>query len=143
MKIKCLQSQEFVIGGFTEPSGSRKGLGALLLGVYDEEGTLRYAGRVGTGFTAQSLKNLRARLSAIEQKRPPFSNPPTGADAQGSHWVKPALVAEVDFNEWTSDGVLRHPSFKGLRKDKPAREVKREVARSESESPGKSGAGRF
>ena len=135
LKIKCLQSQEFVIGGFTEPSGSRKGLGALLLGVYDEDGTLRYAGRVGTGFTAQSLKKLRTRLSAIEQKQPPFANPPTGADAQGSHWVKPALVAEVDFNEWTSDGVLRHPSFKGLREDKPARDVKREVARPSAKVP--------
>jgi bifunctional non-homologous end joining protein LigD len=130
LKIKCLQSQEFVIGGFTEPSGSRKGLGALLLGVYDEEGILRYAGRVGTGFTAESLKNLRARLSATEQKKPLFSNPPKGADAKGAHWVKPTLVAEVDFTEWTSDGVLRHPSFKGLREDKPAVEVKREFVRS-------------
>jgi bifunctional non-homologous end joining protein LigD len=130
LKIKCLQSQEFVIGGFTEPSGSRKGLGALLLGVHDEAGTLQYAGRVGTGFTSESLKDLRARLSAIEQKNSPFSNPPTGTEARGAHWVKPSLVAEVDFNEWTSDGVLRHPSFKGLREDKPAEEVKRESARS-------------
>ena len=130
LKIKCLQRQEFVVGGFTEPSGSRKGLGALLLGVHDKAGTLRYAGRVGTGFTRTSLKDLRARLNAIEQKIPPFSNPPAGADARGAHWVKPALVAEVEFSEWTSDGVLRHPSFKGLREDKPAQEVKREFAHS-------------
>ena len=132
LKIKCLQRQEFVIGGFTEPSGSRKGLGALLLGVHDEAGALRYAGRVGTGFTEESLKDLRARLSALEQKSPPFLNPPTGADARRAHWTKPALVAEVDFNEWTSDGVLRHPSFKGLREDKPAQEVRREFTGSKA-----------
>lgn len=122
VKVKCLKSQEFVIGGFTDPSGSRAGLGALLLGVH-ENGDLLYAGRVGTGFTMQTLKNLRARLNPIVQKAPPFSNPPVG---RGTHWVKPKLVAEVEFTEWTRDGLLRHPSFRGLREDKPAAKITRE-----------------
>ena len=128
LKIKCVKSQEFVIGGFTDPAGSRANLGALLLGVYDDGGDLRYAGRVGTGFNATSLADLRARLDKIERKSTPFSNPPRGADARGVHWVKPDLVGEVVFTGWTSDNLLRHPSFKGLREDKPARKVKREMA---------------
>jgi len=128
LKIKCVKSQEFVIGGFTDPAGSRANLGALLLGVYDDGGDLRYAGRVGTGFNAASLADLRARLDRIERKSTPFSNPPRGADARGVHWVKPDLVGEVVFTGWTSDNLLRHPSFKGLREDKPAEKVKREMA---------------
>lgn len=122
LKVKCLRDQEFVIGGFTEPSGSRSGLGALLVGAYAEEG-LRYAGRVGTGFTERVLGELRRTLGGLERKSPPFVNPPTGADARGVHWVEPKLVAAVHFTEWTGDGVLRHPSFKGLREDKNARDV--------------------
>ena len=128
LKIKCVKSQEFVIGGFTDPAGSRANLGALLLGVYDDGGDLRYAGRVGTGFNAATLADLRARLDKIERKSTPFSNPPRGADARGVHWVKPDLVGEVVFTGWTSDNLLRHPSFKGLREDKPAGKVKREMA---------------
>jgi len=128
LKIKCVKSQEFVIGGFTDPAGSRANLGALLLGVYDDGGDLRYAGRVGTGFNAASLADLRARLDKIERESTPFSNPPRGADARGVHWVKPDLVGEVVFTGWTSDNLLRHPSFKGLREDKPAGKVKREMA---------------
>jgi bifunctional non-homologous end joining protein LigD len=128
LKIKCVKSQEFVIGGFTDPAGSRANLGALLLGVYDDGEDLRYAGRVGTGFNAASLADLRARLDKIERKSTPFSNPPRGADARGVHWVKPDLVGEVAFTGWTSDNLLRHPSFKGLREDKPAGKVKREMA---------------
>jgi bifunctional non-homologous end joining protein LigD len=128
LKTKCLQSQEFVIGGFTEPSGSREGLGSLLLGVHDEGGALIYAGRVGTGFTDESLRQLRAGLSALEQKSSPFPNPPRGAIPRRVHWVKPNLVAEVEFIGWTNDGRLRHPSFQGLREDKSAREVVREKA---------------
>jgi bifunctional non-homologous end joining protein LigD len=128
LKIKCVKSQEFVIGGFTDPAGSRANLGALLLGVYDDGGDLRYAGRVGTGFNAASLADLRARLDKIERKSTAFSNPPRGADARGVHWVKPDLVGEVAFTGWTSDNLLRHPSFKGLREDKPAGKVKREMA---------------
>jgi len=128
LKIKCVKSQEFVIGGFTDPAGSRANLGALLLGVYDDAGKLRYAGRVGTGFNTTMLADLRARLDKIERQATPFSNPPTGADARGVHWVKPQLVGEVVFTGWTSDGLLRHPSFKGLREDKPPEQVKREAA---------------
>ena len=128
LKIKCLQSQEFVIGGFTEPAGSRVGLGALLLGVHDDHAELRYAGRVGTGFTSQTLKELRARLATLKRKSPAFANPPTGRDAKNVHWIEPALVGEVAFTGWTRDALLRHPSFKGLREDKPAGEIKREVA---------------
>ncbi|MGH7848540.1 MAG: DNA ligase D, partial [Candidatus Binatia bacterium] len=121
-------SQEFVIGGFTEPAGSRVGLGALLLGVYDDHGKLRYAGRVGTGFTSQTLRDLRARLTVLKRATPPFANPPTGRDAKNVHWIQAALVGEVAFTGWTRDGLLRHPSFKGLREDKPAVEIKHEVA---------------
>ena len=128
LKTKCLQRQEFVIGGFTEPSGSREGLGSLLLGVHDEGGTLVYAGRVGTGFTSESLRQLHAGLSAIEQRSSPFPNVPRGAIPRDVHWVKPSLVAEVEFIGWTNDGRLRHPSFQGLREDKSAREVVREKA---------------
>ena len=126
LKIKCVKSQEFVIGGFTDPAGSRAHLGALLLGVYDDHGDLRYAGRVGTGFNGNILSDLRARLDKVERKASPFINAPTGSDARGVHWVEPKLVGEVAFTGWTSDALLRHPSFKGLREDKPAKQVKRE-----------------
>jgi bifunctional non-homologous end joining protein LigD len=125
LKVKCLREQEFVVGGYTEPSGSRGGLGALLVGAYGAGG-LRYAGKVGTGFTARTLLDLRSRLERLERARPPFVNPPRGADARGVHWVSPELVAEVHFTAWTDDGVLRHPSYKGLREDKPASEVRLE-----------------
>ncbi len=126
LKVKCSKSQEFVIGGFTEPAGSRSGLGALLVGVHDEQGKLLYAGKVGTGFTQQSLKELRSRLNSLERKSPPFVNPPKGAEARGVHWVEPKLVGAVAFAEWTTDNLLRHPSFQGLREDKPVTEITRE-----------------
>jgi bifunctional non-homologous end joining protein LigD len=126
LKVKCLQRQELVIGGFTDPEGARAGLGALLLGFY-EDGRLVYAGKVGTGFTAQVLVDLRRRLERSERQSPPFVDPPRGADARGAHWVQPKLVCEVAFTEWTRDGHLRHPTFQGLREDKPAREVRREL----------------
>jgi bifunctional non-homologous end joining protein LigD len=128
LKVKCSKSQEFVIGGFTDPAGARVGFGALLLGVYDDGGALRYAGRVGTGFDDRMLRDLGARLAKLERKSPPFINPPKGADAKGAHWVEPTLVGEVVFTEWTSDRLLRHPSFKGLREDKPATQIEQEVA---------------
>jgi bifunctional non-homologous end joining protein LigD len=124
LKIKCIASQEFVIGGWTDPAGSRKGLGAILIGVH-EDGALRYAGRVGTGFTEQSLRDLSARFAKIATPKSPFSDKPPGV-AGTIHYVKPELVAEVDFIEWTRDGHLRHPSFRGLREDKPAKAVVRE-----------------
>lgn len=123
LKCKCIQRQEFVIGGYTDPSGSRSALGALLVGLYDESGKLRYSGKVGTGFTDRSLEELQARLSKLAQSRPAFSNPPRGAAARGVHWVRPELLAEVAYSEITDAGKLRHPSFQGLRQDKPAREV--------------------
>ncbi|HEX6200435.1 MAG TPA: non-homologous end-joining DNA ligase, partial [Thermoanaerobaculia bacterium] len=128
VKTKCQERQELVIGGFSEPSGSRQGLGSLLLGFF-EEGRLVYAGRCGTGFTTEVLADLRARLDRLERKTPPFADPPTGADARGVHWVTPKLVCEVEFTEWTEDGRLRHPSFQGLREDKDPAEVRRERPR--------------
>ena len=128
LKIKCSKRQEFVIGGFTDPDGARVGLGALLLGVHDESGALRYAGKVGTGFNDLTLRDLHARLKKIERKSTPFAGAPKGTDFRGVHWVEPKLVAEVVFTDWTSDGLLRHPAFKGLREDKAAGEISREVA---------------
>jgi len=126
VKVKCELRQEVVIGGYTDPEGSRTAFGALLLGVYEAKGRLRYCGKVGTGFNDATLKSLKKRLDGLVQKDPPFINPPKGAEARRAHWVKPALVAEVRFTEWTNDGTLRHPSFQGLREDKKASEVVRE-----------------
>ena len=123
LKFKCVNEQELVIGGYTDPAGARVGLGALLLGYY-EGGALTYAGKVGTGFDERTLKSLAARLAARLRKRTPFTrgDPPT----RGVHWVRPDLVAQIGFTEWTRDGQLRHPRFLGLRRDKAAREVVRE-----------------
>lgn len=128
LKVKCLKRQEFVIVGFTDPEGSRTGFGALLLGVHNDQGKLVFAGKVGTGFNQQLLRDLRKRLGKIERKTPAFENPPRGAEARRSHWVEPELVGEVTFTEWTREGILRHPAFEGLREDKPAADVVREVA---------------
>ncbi|HET8721487.1 MAG TPA: DNA ligase D [Nitrospira sp.] len=125
LKVKCQQRQEFVIGGFTDPAGSRQGFGALLVGYY-EDGRLRYAGKVGTGFSESVLKKLHRMLRALEVPKPPFVNPPTGYEAKGAHWVKPELVAEIRFSEWTHEGILRQPSFQGIRTDKPATAIGRE-----------------
>jgi bifunctional non-homologous end joining protein LigD len=129
VKTKCMQRQELVIGGFTDPDGSRTGIGALLLGVYDR-GALVYAGKVGTGFSSRTLAELRAALGPLEVAKPAFDPaPPRAWTGPGVHWVKPSLVAEVSFTEWTDDGRLRHPSFKGLRRDKAPTEIVRERAR--------------
>jgi bifunctional non-homologous end joining protein LigD len=125
LKVKCTSEQEFVIGGFTPPEGQRAGIGALLLGVH-EDGALRFAGKVGTGFTERMARDLRKRLDALEVDRPPFSEKPTGLRLKDARWVRPELVAEVKFTEWTPDGKLRHPSFQGLRDDKAPGEVVRE-----------------
>jgi bifunctional non-homologous end joining protein LigD len=129
LKVKCLKQQEFVIGGYSKPEGARVGFGALLLGYYDHS-ELKYAGRVGTGFSTQSLKQIASELKKRRTDEPPYINPPTGGERRGVTWVKPELVGEVEFTEWTSDGRLRHPSFQGLREDKPAKEVIREMPKS-------------
>jgi bifunctional non-homologous end joining protein LigD len=124
LKVKCLARQEFVIGGWTDPEGARAGFGALLVGVRDADGSLRYAGRVGTGFTENTLTDLTKRLAPLATGEPPFAAPPK---VPHQHWVRPELVAEVAFREWTHDGHLRQPSFKGLREDKPSSKVVRET----------------
>ncbi len=126
LKIKCVRRQELVIGGFTEPEGTRAGLGALLLGAYDDGGALTYAGKVGTGFTQKTATALRKRLDKIERKDCPFEPRPEARLVKKAHWVQPTLVAEVAFAEWTDDGRIRHSSFQGLREDRRAREVRRE-----------------
>ncbi len=126
VKTKCVLRQELVIGGFTDPEGpARDGIGALLVGTY-ERGELRFAGKVGTGFTNAQARALRATLERLGTRECPFSPPPAGWLGRNAHWVRPELVCEVAFTEWTSDGSLRHPSFQGLREDKRAEEVVRE-----------------
>jgi bifunctional non-homologous end joining protein LigD len=125
VKTKCVLEQEFVIGGFTDPEGSRAGIGALLIGYYSG-GKLVSSGKVGTGFSHKVALDLRRRLNAIEQKTTPFDPPPERAIARNAHWVKPQLVAQVVFTEWTGDGKIRHPSFQGLREDKQPQDVIRE-----------------
>jgi bifunctional non-homologous end joining protein LigD len=125
LKVKCLKRQEFVIGGYSKPSGNRLGFGALLLGYYRNK-ELIYSGRVGTGFTTDSLRQLKVELKKRVVASSPFVEPPARADRRGVTWVNPELVGEVEFTEWTQDGLLRHPSFQGLREDKPAQQVVRE-----------------
>jgi bifunctional non-homologous end joining protein LigD len=123
IKVKCALEQEMVVGGYTDPGGSRLGFGALLLGVHDANGDLRYCGKVGTGFNDATLQSLAKRLVKLETKTPPFVDPPRGYEAKGAHWIRPELVAQVSFSEWTRDSTVRHPSFLGLREDKDPREV--------------------
>ncbi|MGZ4202009.1 MAG: non-homologous end-joining DNA ligase [Thermoleophilaceae bacterium] len=126
LKLKCVWEQELVVGGYTDPAGGRTDFGALLVGYY-EDGSLRYAGKVGTGYTAAALRELGARVRKLEIPESPF------ADARpiprGTHWTKPELVAQIGFAEWTGDGRLRQPRFLGLRDDKPPEEVVRESPR--------------
>ena len=124
LKFKCEHGQELVIGGFTEPRGSRVEFGALLLG-YFRDGKLEYAGKVGTGFDTETLHELGANMRAVKRNDPPFTNS-EGIKERDVTWVEPKLVAEIGFTEWTRDGRLRHPRFLGLRDDKAASEVVRE-----------------
>ncbi|MDB5960661.1 MAG: ligD [Massilia sp.] len=125
IKLKCGKRQEFVIGGYTDPQGSRVGIGALLLGTHDENGVLQYAGNVGTGFNARVLRELKEKLSALDTDVSPF--PPRAVAGRKHHWVKPVLLCEISFAEWTRDGAVRHAVFHGLREDKPAKAITREV----------------
>ncbi|MDQ7977490.1 DNA ligase D [Paraburkholderia sp. SARCC-3016] len=129
IKLKCRRRQEFVIGGYTEPGGSRSDFGALLLGVYDEEGKLRYAGRVGTGFDAKRLRAVKRELDARETTKMPFASVPSERSRTPVHWVKPELVAECNFAELTDEGIVRQASFISLRSDKPARQIVIEAPR--------------
>lgn len=122
-KLKCTARQEFVIGGWTDPSGHRSGFGALLLGFYGDDMALHYAGKVGTGFDDKTLRSVHSRLVELAATTPELIEVPR---MKGVHFVRPVLVAEVEFSEWTRDGRLRHPSFLGLREDKPARDVRLE-----------------
>ncbi|MDX2081657.1 MAG: non-homologous end-joining DNA ligase [Terrimicrobiaceae bacterium] len=137
IKLKLLAEQEFVIGGFTEPEGTRRHFGALLVG-YFERGRLHFAGRVGSGYSERILEDLAGQMAPLARDKCPFVDLPaerggrwgqglTAADLRRCHWVEPRLVCQVRFSEWTRDGRLRQPVFVGMRKDKPAREVRRET----------------
>ncbi|HEX4234571.1 MAG TPA: DNA ligase D [Caldimonas sp.] len=125
IKLKCTQRQEFVVGGWTDPQGSRTAIGSLLLGIHDEAGQLRFAGGVGSGFDQKTLTAVKKALNAIPAEHTPFFELPR--DVRG-HWVQPKLVAEVSFGEWTPDGRIRHSVFHGLRDDKDAGAIGRERA---------------
>jgi bifunctional non-homologous end joining protein LigD len=135
LKMKCEASQEFVVGGFTDPQGARVGLGALLVGYY-EGGDFVFAGKIGTGFDTKLLLDLRQRLDALEIPKAPFTRA-KGLPRLRAHWVRPEVVVQVAFIEWTGHGKLRHPRLLGLRPDKAARDVVREKPESST-----SGAGR-
>lgn len=121
LKVKCIRHEELLVGGFTDPAGARSGFGALLLGARNAENDLVYAGKVGTGFSERQLRTLHARLRELETSDCPFASCP---ERRAVHWVKPELVAEVEFTEWTRDGRLRHPAFRGLREDKDPKEIR-------------------
>lgn len=122
LKFKCVEQQEFVIGGYTGPKGKRIEFGALLLGYYDH-GKLRYAGKVGTGFNDQVLRELKEKLAPLEQETSPFDEEVREKEV---HWVEPKLVAEIGFENWTKEGRLRQPRYRGLRYDKDPKSVVRE-----------------
>lgn len=124
-KSKCLKRQEFVIAGYTPSKKAFPGFGSLILGVYDK-GKLIYSGRVGTGFSIKLRLEIQKKLDRISQATMPFVSKPKDPGLRDARWAKPQLVAEVEFTEWTADGSIRHPSFKGLREDKKATEIVRE-----------------
>ncbi len=136
IKLKCGQRQEFVIAGYTDPQGARTGIGALLLGAHDDDGVLQYAGNVGTGFNEATLRDLKKKLDALATDESPF--PPKAVAGRKHHWVKPRLIAEISFAEWTASGSVRHAVFQGLRDDKPAKAIGREKAQPvDAPPPGK------
>lgn len=133
-KIKCLHEQEFVIGGYTKPKNSRKGLGSIMAGYHDDHGDVIYAGKVGTGFTDKDLDELSGLFRKRERKTSPFKNPPKEKDL--ASWITPDLVCQVKFEEWTKDGKLRQPAYLGLREDKDPEDVRRE-GKEQPGNPGK------
>ena len=133
LKTKCTYRQEFVIGGYRRETTGRPNLGSLLIGYYDGA-KLIYAGSVGTGWSVQLGRSIMARLLRIGRDSSPFVAVPR-PDAKDAHWAEPKLVCEVEFSTWTRDGRVRHPSFKGLREDKPAQEVRREAPKSRGSNP--------
>jgi ATP-dependent DNA ligase len=147
LKVKCLHREEFVVIGWTDPEGSRPFLGALLLGYYDPEGRLIYAGRVGTGIGTGELERLWRRLQPLAMPAMPLEVPPRGIRfglplvLSRVHWVRPDLVAEVKFLAWTEDNLLRQVVYEGLREDKPAKEVRRKIARPKPSTGDKSASG--
>jgi bifunctional non-homologous end joining protein LigD len=126
LKFKCVNRQELVIGGYTDPEGERIGFGALLVGYYERR-DLKYAGKVGTGYDDETLRSLKSRLQSLKRKTPPFRG--GRLPRKGIHWVTPKLVGQFGFTEWTNDGKLRHPRFLGLRRDKDPEDVVRERPR--------------
>jgi bifunctional non-homologous end joining protein LigD len=136
IKLKCRQRQDFVIGGYTPPRGSRSGFGALLVGYYDKARKLRYAGKVGTGFGEEGLRSLTQRFARLKRDDAPFAEPPR---EKGATWLQPKLVAEVAFAERTDEGILRQASFMGLRQDLPAKSVHEEKPVPPSALPSKNG----
>ncbi|CAN5847375.1 DNA ligase D [soil metagenome] len=139
LKLKLENTQEFVVGGWTEPRGSRQHLGALLLGYYAPDGTLEYAGHTGTGFDRNSLLEMSRRLSKLERKTPPFRQRPVTNET--AHWVTPKLVVQVRFNEWTRHGTLRQPVYLGIMDDKDPRKVVREAGADGQEPHEDTGSG--
>lgn len=133
IKLKCRRRQEFVIGGYSEPTGSRGEFGALLLGIHDAKGKLQYAGRVGSGFDANTLRDVKKALDKRETAKMPFASAPKERSRTPVHWVKPELVAECNFAEWTSERIVRQASFVSLRTDKPAKEIVKEEPKSTEE----------
>ena len=134
VKSKCLNREEFVVVGWTDPTGSRSHIGALLLGYYTDDGRLLYAGRAGTGITDKELKRLAGVLKPLQVPQMPLAEPPPRDSRFGSplklsrvHWVRPEVVVEVTYLTWTEDNVLRQVSYQGQREDKPARQVMRPV----------------
>jgi bifunctional non-homologous end joining protein LigD len=140
LKMKCEASQELVVGGFTDPQGQRVGLGALLVGYFDGE-DFCFAGKIGTGFDTKLLLELRRKLDAIEIERSPFTKA-KGLPRLRAHWVRPEIVVQVAFIEWTEHGKLRHPRLLGLRPDKAARDVVREAPASSLSGRGRQRDGR-
>lgn len=127
LKLKCKHEQEFIIVGYTPPLGSRQYFGALLIGYYDKHKRLQYAGRVGTGFNEDTLKEIYQKMQKLKTKKSHFFEPNAIPQVKKVTWIKPILAAEIAFTEWTDDNRIRHPAFKGLRLDKPTKNIYKET----------------